>query len=67
MKIIIKLLIDRVLKSGKITSASAVIISGLIHNLFPNAPQEVFAIVDAICGALLVSKDKVSTNDLPAN
>lgn len=72
MKVLIKIIVERLWKNGKITTIAGVTLSGLVHNLFPNASPEVYAIIDAICGALIASKDKQTptntpSNDLPAN
>jgi len=52
-----KKLLSKIFKDGKFTTIAGVLLSGLAHNLFPNLPTEVYAIIDSVAGGLIVSKD----------
>lgn len=72
MKVLIKIIVERLWKNGKITTIAGATLSGLAHNLFPNASPELLAIIDMVCGALISAKDKQTptntpSNELPAN
>lgn len=68
MKALIKIVLSKLWKDGKITTVVGVGLSGVVHNLFPNAGPEVLAIVDLIAGALIAGKDpKIGSHELPTN
>jgi hypothetical protein len=62
MKNLIKLALSVLVKDGKWSSLIGLSISGLAHNFLPkDTPPEVFAVIDAVAGKLLLSADPKKT------